>query len=279
MISRTLSILHGDIPAVMFFSTSNQTSSSTPTDMTPPAIKGLQGPFAAAISNLFGTGGLSGIPNYNPTSGAVPTAPIGANETSGLNNLNNRMNDPTITNYLNNTINGQYLPGQAGANPFLNSAIESAQRPTWQGLYDTLSKTLPGRFTQAGQFTNPHGSSAFDMAAARAGEAASNTAGGIAAQMSSGAYTQERANQNQAVQLSQQDVQTTISSLQAQALPRLIQQYGIDQGLQLFQTRIQSLLQALGVVTQTPLQTVSNTQKSSGSSFGVSNPFSFNYGF
>lgn len=264
------------------FGSQQQQSSSTPKDMTPEAIKGLQQPFANAEAGLIGGGSsLSGIPNYNPATGAVPGAPVGGNEQQLLGLLQGQSLDPTIRDYLSKTIQGNYLPGGSGSNPFLSEAISAAQRPTLQGLEETLSRTLPGRFTQAGHFTNPQGSSAFDRAAAIATRGAGQTMGDIATKISAANYETERGNQQQAVQLSHQDMQATVSNLQAQALPRLIQQYGIDQGLQLFQTRVDSLLKALATITQTPLQTVANSSQSSGSGFnvGVQNPFSFNYNF
>lgn len=52
-------------------------------------------------------------------------------------------------------------------NPMMQAYIEATQRPILEGLEETLSRTLPGRFTQAGQFIQQgEGSSAFDRAAA-----------------------------------------------------------------------------------------------------------------
>jgi hypothetical protein len=256
-------------------------SSSQPVDMTPSQLVALRQPFANTINTLMGTstgGGLSGIPTYNPNAtgaynpatgvtgtgtggGAATVAPMSAGESAGLATLTAQGNDPTSQNYLNSVLKGDYLPGGANQNPFLQSAIQAAQRPTFNGLTTTLDQTLPGRFTQNGQFTNPQGSSAFDMAARLAARDAGTTAGDIAATMSSGAYTTERANQQQAVTLNQQQAQQTIATLQAEALPRLIQQYGIDQGLAQFNTRIQALMSSLATTAPT-LTTIGNSSQS-----------------
>ena len=236
-------------------------STSTPQDVTPPELAALRTPFANAIQGLIGTntgGGVSGIPAW----GQPFTAPLAAGETAGLSSLSTAANNPLRTGQINSTLSGNYLPGQPGANPFLEAAIAAAQRPTFQGLEETLSRTLPGRFTQAGQFTQPQGSSAFDRAAAIAGRGAEQTAADIATKMSSDAYAGERTNQMTAVGLSQEEIKTSIANLQAQALPRLIAQYGIDQGLAEFQNRIDAVLKALTISTGAPLVSVGNASQS-----------------
>lgn len=244
------------------------TQSSKPTDITPPELAGLRSPFASAISSLFN---MNNVPTYNPSAtngtGAVPTAPIGANESSLLNTIMGQVNDPARADLLQKTLSGYFLPGQQGSNPFLQASIEAAQRPTLEGLTETLGRTLPGRFTQGGQFTQPQGSSAFDRAAAIATRGAAQSLGDIATNISSGAYTSERANQQDALKLNAQDVQTSISALQAQALPRLIQQYGIDQGMEQFKTRMQAVLQALQTASGTLI--TAGTESKGNSSTGV----------
>lgn len=240
-------------------------SVTKPVDMTPPELSGLRSPFADALKALLGTstgGGLSGIPA--PTGPLA--APMGAGETAALSTLT--QDDPLQAQrraLLSSTMQGNFLPGQPGANPFLQASIEAAQRPTLQGLEDTLSRVLPGRFTQAGQFVNPQGSSPFDFAAARATGDVAREVGDIATRMSFGSHEAERGRQQETIQLGQQEVQTMVTNLQAQALPRLIEDMGIERGQKIFQERLQALLQALGVITQTPLQTVASQQKSTGS--------------
>lgn len=235
-------------------------SSSKARDMTPPELAGLRGPFADAIKALIGTGGLSGVPSF----GGNLTAPITDGEKDVLSSLS--IDDPLQSarrELLTRTMRGDFLPGAAGSNPFLQASIEAAQRPTLQGLEETLSRTLPGRFTQAGQFVGPRGSSAFDRAAAIATRGATQEMGDIATQLSFGTQEAERGRQQESIQLGQNEVQTLISTLQAKALPRLIEDMGIERGLDEFKTRLNALLQALGIVTSAPLQNIGNNQKSS----------------
>ena len=166
-------------------------------------------------------------------------------------------------NLIEQTIGGQFLPGQPGQNPFLEAAITNAQRPTMQGLEETLTRSLPGRFTQGGQFIQPHGSSAFDRAAAIATRGAADASAGIATNMSAQAYGQERGLQQQAVQLGQTEVQTLIQNLQAQALPRMIEDMGIERALAEFSGRTNQLLQALQIATgASGLNQIANEQTS-----------------
>lgn len=190
---------------------------------------------------------------------------------------------------------------QLEENPFLQAAIEAAQRPTLQGLTETLTRDLPGRFTQAGQFVQPGGSSAFDRAAAIATRGVGDAIGDIATNLSFQTFESERGRQfdalgrevdrrftgeqqdldraqrerqleaetgleatRQLADLSQQEVDNAVKNLQAQALPRLIEEFGIERGIEQFNNRLNSLLvllQTVGGVTQ-PVIANESTQSS-----------------
>lgn len=257
---------------------------------------------------------LNGIPTYQ----GPLTAGIGANEQTLLDQLMNQSGQGTgsqtagpsspAMEYLNKVLGGEFMPagstpGSLGAfadmfkgaqretgystdeiNPFLTAAIEAAQRPTLQGLEETLSRTLPGRFTQAGQFKQPGGSSAFDRAGAIATRGAGDAMADIATNLSyatmeaergrqfeaqEGARSREstalqdqlgrdftgteneRNRQNEAAGLTTtvnaQEVDTLVKNLQAQALPRLIEEFGIERGMEQFTNRMNTLLATLGI--------------------------------
>lgn len=227
------------------FNKSNQKSDSVsrPVDVTPSQFQELREPLAAVFKGLLSGGSgnpLAGIPSYTgPT-----TAPVGENEQAFLSLLQN-LGGGVGSGTLKDTVEGKFV--DPARNPFLDAFIRAAQRPTLQGLEETLTRALPGRFTAAGQFVQPQGSSAFDRAAAIATRGAADAIGDIATRISAGAYEGERGRQQQAIALGQSEVDTTIKNLQAQALPRLIQQYGLDVGLQQFRDRLQALLSILGV--------------------------------
>lgn len=236
--------------------TTSSTSTSKPKDMTPDEYVGLRDPFAQSLLSMLTS---SGGPSY--------TGPLNANITGNEQDLLRQLMGMTgagtqRSGVIGNTLSGAYLPGGAQANPFLEAAIQAAQRPTLQGLEETLSRTLPGRFTQAGHFTQPQGSSAFDRAAAIATRGAADAMGDIATKMSFGAYESERGRQQEAISLDRAEVDTTISNLQAQALPRLIEELGIERGLQEFQRRTATLLDVLKTIAGVTTPTVANEQKS-----------------
>ena len=243
------------------FGGSKQQATSTPVDMTPDAFKGLRDQFAGALSQMLQQGGT---PKYEGPLKADMTGTEG----DILSGLLGQTGEGTSRNtYLQDILAGKYLPGQEGANPFLNAAIEAAQRPTLQGLTEALERSLPGRFTQAGQFVQPQSSSAFDRAAAIATRGAADAMSDIATNMSYAGYESERGKQQEAVQLDQAEVDATIKNLQAQALPRLIEELGIERALSLFQTNTQSILSILQTLAGVTSPTVANQQQSTGSSY------------
>lgn len=247
------------------FGGSESRSSSGPVDVTPPDVADLRRRFGSTLTSLWEQGG-------RPAWTGPFVAPITGAETDMLGQLQN--SGMGRQGYIQDVIGGRFLPGQSGSNPFLQAAIESAQRPTLQGLEETLSRTLPGRFTQAGQLLNARGgtgvgqgggSSAFDRAAAIATRGAADTMGDIATNISSTNFENERNRQQQAVGLGQQEVSTMVQNLQAQGLPRLIEDMGIERGLAEFQSRTDALLRALQLATGIGGMTNIGNQSSSSS--------------
>ncbi len=179
--------------------------------------------------------------------------------------------DPSLTSsnaaqsLLQQTLQGNFLSPES--NPFLSAQIASAQRPLIQQFQDVAMPRLQGQFTAAGQRTQPEGSSAFDRAASIATRGLFNNLGDIATKMTGENFQAERARQVQAVtqssQLRGQEVQNTIQSLQAAALPRLIEQFGIDRGLEEFNSRMNIILQAIQLAQGLPL--FAQGQEGSGS--------------
>lgn len=276
---------------------------------------------------------LNGIPTYQ----GDLTAPLGANEQSILDMLMGNASgtgsstsgqglDPSTAAFLQSVMQPGYVPGNTtpggltsfaqmlqGAhqtaaydpnseNPFLQAAIQSAQRPTMQALQETLTQALPGRFTQAGQFNQPQGSSAFDRAAALATRSAADASGDIATKLSyqnmndqltrafqanqsaraaedtglqgelaRNQESNQNAQQRQvqaagiAPQVSTAQVNNMVQNLQAQALPRLIQEYGIERGMTEFNNRVNTLMGVLGIAGGTTQPTISQKSESSSS--------------
>ena len=246
-------------------SDTKQKEKSGPVDVTPPEIEGLRGTFADTLSSLLGSGGpnpLIGIPgDPNTVGGVQQTAPVTSQEQQLLGLVGQTAQDPTRANLIRQTQEGQFLPGGAQGNPLIEEAIRVAQRPTLEGLQEVLGRTLPGRFALGGQQTNQGESSAFDRAAAIATRGVSQSLADIATTISFNAQETERARQQGAATIGQQEVETGIAALQASALPRLIDQLGITEGTKQFQLRIDAVLKALQIATGTPLQTVAQERE------------------
>lgn len=234
---------------------SNQ-STSAPTDASPAELQGLRGPFADTLKGIFGSGGIG----YN----GPLVAPMTAGEGSGVSTMQNQATDPTRLALEQKTMSGGFLPGVGGGgNPFLQNAISDAQHTTLMGLQGALGRTIPSQFAAAGQQLGGQGSSAFERAKAlQTGESAHALAG-IATNMGMQGYENERGRQQGAISLSQNELQGLNTSLQASSLPRMIQDMGVQRGISEFNARVQSLLQALGMIAS-PVSQVGTASQSTG---------------
>lgn len=244
-------------------------ATSTPTNYTNPALTGMAPGLANSLTSLATSLG-STTHNGNPNSiTPVPQAPITGQENSLLGTINGQVGPGTASaGWLKDVLAGKYMPGAPGGNPALSSAITAAQRPTLDNLTNTLTQALPGRFAAAGQQLQPNspgsggGSSAFDNAAALAFQSAAHTSTDIASNMGNNAWNVGTQQQTAAAGLDQNQVNQTISALQASALPRLIQQNGLNQGLQLFQTQVSNLLDTLKTIGGVQAPTLGNVGQS-----------------
>lgn len=259
-------------------STGTSSGSSTTSNYTNPALGGLGGNLADTLKQVLASFGSQTANAGNPLANAqaAPQAAVTTPEQQLLDQITKMTGGGSpSSSYLSSAVGGNFLPGQPGANPFLDAAIRAAQRPTLEGLQETLSRSLPGRFTIGGQQTQSNagdqgGSSAFDRAGAIATRGAANAVGDIATNMSNANYGAERQLQQSAVGLDQGQVDQTIKGLQAVALPRLIQQNGLDKGLQLFQQQTQNLLDFLKTIGTVQAPTLGTNSVSSSNQSGTS---------
>ncbi len=255
------------------FGSSSSKQSSEPVDVTPKAFKKLQGPFADVLRQLIAGGGTGTVQGGVPIAEGPFTAPVGGGEQQLLDQLLAQAGGTPIgpsQTLLASTAQGDFLQ----SNPFLQSQIEAAQRPGLEGLEELLSRVLPGRFTQAGQFTQPEGTSAFDRAAAIATRGVAQANADIASQLAFQGFESERGRQQEAAialpQVTETEVNTLISNLQAQALPRLIEQFGLEAGTEAFNQQINALLQVLAITSGTTQAVIGQESKGSSSCFNAS---------
>jgi hypothetical protein len=241
-------------------SESQSQSTSGSFDLTSDELKKLREPFVSGLTALLGGGG--------PAWDGPFVAGMTQGEGQALGQVDAAANNANRTGLIDDTLKGKYL----NSNPHLEEAIKAAQRPTFQGLEEVLGRVLPGRFAQAGHLTNPNkpgsggGSSAFDRAAAIATRGATQAAADIATNMSNESFKNERVMQQQAITMSQQDVDTFTKNLQAQGLPRLIEDLGIERALDEFKSRTDALIKAFAVAAGSPIAVVGQESQSTSSS-------------
>lgn len=237
----------------------SQWSTSQPIDLTPAQFAALRTPFSRELTSMFQTGG--GQPE------GPLVAPITSQETAGLGALNqNVFGSGGLGAFqdqqLQKTLQGDFL--SPASNPFLQQTIDLALQPIYknaqrQELLDRATFTQNGGRIQ--------GSSPFEKqrldAIAETDRLATGTAGAIANQN----FQQERQRQLEAVGQANARIQSQMQAISALALPRLIQDMGVERGLAEFNNRMNRILQSLQIganVTQPAIGTVSASKGSGG---------------
>jgi len=319
-------VLQGPVKSLFGGSSQKQKSRSDPKDMTPPEFTGMRPEIASQLQNLFSQGG-------GQTFQGQTAAPLGGNEQNLLSQLMQMTTQPSGAtgagqNFLQQLIQGGQGVGadplaslnvdpsaiQGGVaagqvNPFLQGAIDAAQRPLIENFQDIVAPALRAQFTNAGQQIAGQGSSPFHMAAARAQSGLANAMGDIGAnlafqdlsqrqQLQSAEFQQlrdlmvgqelsgrgqdlsargqdmegqlrGRQQQLEAVStaagIDRQQLDGVLAALEAQALPRMIEQLGIDRGLEEFRRREDQLLQAIQMAGQLASPTVANVTRQGSS--------------
>ena len=187
------------------------------------------GPFAAGMTDAEG-GILSQLQGFSPMTGF---------QQHGL-------------DQLQGIAAGDFL--HPDSNPFLQASIETAQRPLLERFGQQMGDAR-GQFTQAGHFVSPGASSPFQTAEAQLQTGLANAMGDVGTRMASDNLARERQLQQQAIGMgagieqgmNQFELQSMLANLEAQALPRMIEQMGIDRGLQEFQRQQQQMMALLGM--------------------------------
>lgn len=259
----------------------SQKQKSTPRDIQAPEFKELREPFSAVLAQFFPQLAqlFQGTPTQQATAAtqgaAGLAAPVSGQQQSVIDQIvaaaGGGPTQAAAQNLLQQTLGGQFLPGQQGQNPFLQALFEAAARPVRAEFEDVIVPGLLSRFTQRGQEVQGQGSSAFALQANRAAEAQGRTISDLAANIFGPAFEAERQRQTaaitQASQLSTEQVNRLMQGLQAASLPQLTADLGIQRGLEAFQQRTNALLaalQTLAGVTQ-PV----GAQKTSGSGLNL----------
>lgn len=255
------------------FGGSKSKSTSKPKDLQAAPYTALRPQVAGTVSDVLSglTGGLdySG-PNLSPANTAQYAAPVTGQQQGLIDQAvgsvgpgGNPLMD-AATGMLQSTLAGNYL--SPDSNPFLKASVTAAQDPLMQDFSRTIVPQLLARFTAAGQQVQGGGSSAFANAANNSASDLERNLGNIAAQMYGANYTTERANQMQAATqantISNDSMTRLQSALQAASLPQLTADLGIQRGLAEYNTRMNSVLQAIQLALGGTQPVVANQTKS-----------------
>jgi len=233
-------------------------------DPTPPEFVGLREPIAEGLRGFIG-GEQKFLDSQQFQNIDQFTGQITSGETGALGGLGNFIDanplQGVVQDQLQQTISGQFL--SPDSNPFLQQTINAATRPLLEGFERITLPGLKSDFTRLGQVIRPgepvgRASSPFNQAAAIAQGDVLSQVSDIASKIAGENFQQERGRQLQAVrdqgQLRTSEVNNLLQRLQAEALPRLIQEIGLDRALQQFNQFTQQLLQSLQVGGQLSTQ-------------------------
>lgn len=245
-------------------------SKSESVDKTPKEFMGLRSPVADSLKGLIGSEG-------GPRFQGPLTAGIGAEEQAALEGVqgfsgNNQLQSQTDA-FLSDQLQGRALTPES--NPFLQQTIEAATRPLFRAFDDRelQERALFGRAGQKLQESSP-----FAQARSRATEGLLSAVGDVSGRIAGDNFQRGLDRQQQAVNQVQATQQARFQQargvLEASALPRLIEQFGIDQGKREFDRRMAMFAEALRLGGQLGSPTLGQES----SSFDVSTSGSGGFG-
>lgn len=227
-------------------------SSSSTRDYTPKQYKHERGFIRDELKDR-----VSG--NVNGIEGPF-AAPITAAEQDALSAFQQGMYGPEGLGAQSDASIANLMNGDA-ENPFLKGTIDAAIRPV---LQDAQLKELRDRAAFTGTGQKIQGSTAFAEDRNRAVRDTEQTVANTAAQIAFQDYAQRRQVQVQAVNLANLRLSEQKEGIAAFALPRLIEQYGIDKGNEEMQRRFQVIEQALSQLAGLSTPNLGTNSKSTG---------------
>lgn len=216
-------------------------SESKTTDATPGEYQALRTPLTNTLLDYM---------NLNRGYNGPLVAGITDAETASLGRINSMAGRSSTEQAgrgeLERTLSGEYLRPES--NPLLSGAIDAANRSTLAAFRDaTVAERA--QFARAGHRVSQ--SSPFARARAISEEGLASALGDTATRIGAAAYEGERGRMAQAAQgaavFDKLELDKTLATLQANALPRLISQLGIDRGIEEYNRRLDRALQAAGI--------------------------------
>jgi hypothetical protein len=224
----------------------------------------LQGRSASVLTDL-----MRGGPEY----GGIFSVPMTSAESASLSGITGAAGAGLDygQDALDATMRGDFL--RLDSNPFAQDAIRSAQRPILQAFEEG---EILDRFNFANAGHSLPESSPFARARSIATRGLADSLSDVSSDFLNRQFQAERQNQLAATDIARQlqgdQFQRRLEALQAQALPRLIAQYGVDQGLAEFRRRAELMLASAQVAGGLAAPIVLGSSKSSGWNFNIDAP-------
>jgi hypothetical protein len=252
------------------------TAKSQVVDKQAKEFRELREPFADLIGGQFGNirDLLNGDINFDGSSINLdnyrnPMTPGEIRALEGLGAANTpSANDLASEQLLGQTLSGDFVgiennPGLSELIRYTNSEINNA--------YNTQGLEQAGLFARAGQSlpeSSPFAQAQGDLSAARLDAIGKNTSMLVASN-----YENERGRQMQAVEQQRANAgfefTRQLEFLQANSLPRLIDEIGFDRAFTEFQSRLAALSQALGIAADITAPALGTESRSKGKGGGI----------
>lgn len=249
---------------VALFDQAKSSGVTKPVDLTPAPFKGLQGPLADALKAYFGQSG-TGAPNLGDTSGL--SAGVTPDQTALLQQMMAQLSQSSGQNPLTQAA-GENLTALAsgGPNPFLEAMVQSARQNLTRSFEGSIVPQLLSRFTARGQQVQGDGSSAFAHEAGLASNDFLNALSGVETNLRGQAYEGDQSRRLQAAQAQGQlgtqigadDFNRLKTTFDSAALPQLVKDLGIQRGLEAYNTKMQTIMQALQLAAGVSQPTIAN---------------------
>jgi hypothetical protein len=211
--------------------------------------------FVSGVGGASQTGAYSGDPN-NP----LMTAYIQAAQ---------RQTQQALEETLGRTLPGRFAAAGQQTQPGGSSAFDRAAAIATRGTADALGDIATNISYQSLQGAQAREAAALEAELARRGQTGLQTQQLTATAKQNqldralGASEQQTQAQVAQSQVTSQDVDTMIKNLQAQALPRMVEDLGVERSMEVFNNKINSLLSTLGIAAGTTRPVVATQSGSS----------------
>lgn len=243
-------------------------------DLTPKQFRALRPEFGEELSStLFGTGTSGGV--FSGLQGEAPSLTQGTLDPNafarGISSQEQALVDQIFGNafgspetaaadqFRTDTISGRFLEPDEATRAAFFRPIEQAFE---QGRREDL-----GTFTQAGHIAST--SSPFARERRLGQRDFANALADAEVQLRQPALERQFAASQEANAQDAQRASTAVQRLQAVALPRLVEDLGVERGLQVYQQRVAQLMQLFNTGAQLLSATPINTGSSSSLNVGI----------